>query len=85
MFYVYILKSVKLNQLYIGSTNNLKRRFIEHNKGLVPSTKAKRPLDLIYYEAYKVESEARHRELSLKLRGRARLQLLKRIQKSIEN
>ncbi|HEY4513508.1 MAG TPA: GIY-YIG nuclease family protein [Candidatus Paceibacterota bacterium] len=53
MFYTYILKSQKNGSLYIGSTDNLKRRFIEHNKGLGGVyTKNNRPFILIYYEAY---------------------------------
>ncbi len=84
MFYVYILKSTKDNDLYCGSTNDLKRRFEEHNSGKSLSTKSRRPFDLIYYEAYKDESEARKRESSLKLRGQALVQLKKRIIKSMK-
>ena len=47
MFYIYILKSLKDNNLYIGRTNNLERRFREHNAGLVSSTKSRRPLVLL--------------------------------------
>ncbi|MFH0852223.1 MAG: GIY-YIG nuclease family protein, partial [bacterium] len=39
MFYVYILKSSKDKKLYIGSTNDLKRRFSQHNNGDEQSTK----------------------------------------------
>ena len=53
MFYVYILKSKKDKKCYIGSTNDLKRRFEEHNKGKIFSTKYRRPLILIYYEAFR--------------------------------
>ena len=79
MFYVYLLQSRKDLKFYIGSTNDLKKRFKEHSEGKVFSTRPRRPLDLIYYEAYKTESGARKREKSLKYRGRARAQLLKRI------
>ena len=48
MFYVYLLKSRKDNDLYIGFTNNLKRRVQEHNNGLVASTKLRRPFELIH-------------------------------------
>lgn len=77
MFYVYILKSRKDNDLYIGSTNDLKRRFDEHNSGKVSSTKPRVPFEVVYYEAYKVESDARKREHNLKLRSRAFAQLKK--------
>jgi putative endonuclease len=62
LFYVYILKSQKDGNLYIGSTDNLERRINEHNKGLVFSTSWRIPFELIYYEAYKSESDARYRE-----------------------
>ncbi|MFZ2521883.1 MAG: GIY-YIG nuclease family protein [Minisyncoccia bacterium] len=51
MFYVYILKSEKDNNLYTGYTNDLKRRLIEHNSGKSKSTKSRKPFELIYYEA----------------------------------
>jgi putative endonuclease len=84
MFYTYILKSKKDNDLYTVLTNNLKQRFIKHNKGLVPSTRNRGPLELIYYEAYKSEEDARQREHNLKLRRNAFSQLKRRIKKSIE-
>lgn len=84
MFYAYVLKSKKDFQFYTGSTNDLRRRFKEHNDGEVLSTKTRRPLDLIYYEAYKSEKDARKRESSLKLRSRAYAQLKKRIVNSVE-
>ncbi len=71
MFYVYILKSKKDNNLYIGSTNNLRKRVKEHEKGKVFSTKSRNPLELVYYEAYKSEKDARKREMNLKLRSKA--------------
>lgn len=84
MFYTYVLKSEKDNNLYIGSTTDLKRRFSQHNSGEVKSTKSRRPFRLIYYEAYAAEEDARHREQNLKLGSRALAQLLKRIKKSME-
>jgi len=44
--------------LYIGSTNDLRRRFKEYNDGKVYSTKARRPFEIVYYEAYKIEADA---------------------------
>ena len=84
MFYVYFIKSRKDGELYIGSTNDLKRRLLEHNKGLVRSTKSRTPFDLMYYEAYRLESEARQREQNLKLRANAFNQLKMRISKSLK-
>lgn len=83
MYYVYILKSKKDLKLYFGSTNDLRRRFKEHNDGKVFSTKSRTPFVLIYYEAYKSEKDARKRESNLKLRSRAYTQLKKRIINSL--
>jgi len=83
MFCVYILKSKKDNKFYIGSTNDLNRRINEHNMGLVFSTKTRIPLEIVYYEAYKSEDDARKREHNLKLRSRAFVQLKQRIKQSI--
>jgi len=84
MFYVYILKSKKDHLLYIGSTNDLKRRYGEHNNGQVFSTKNRAPFEIIYYESYKEERDARHRESNLKLRSRALAQLKKRLLYSLK-
>lgn len=80
MFYVYLLGSNKDKELYIGSTNDLRKRVKEHNSGKVSSTKSRGPFKLLYYEAYTVEQEARNREKNLKLRGQARARLFKRIE-----
>ncbi len=67
MFYcVYVLLSKKDKELYIGFTDNLKRRIIEHNKGNNESTKDRLPLELIYTECYQNEKDARKREKYLK-------------------
>ncbi|MDD5749944.1 MAG: GIY-YIG nuclease family protein [Patescibacteria group bacterium] len=62
MFYVYILFSHKDKNLYIGFTANLKIRLRKHQGGEVFSTKPRRPLDLIYYEAHKNKYDALRRE-----------------------
>ena len=66
MYYVYLLISEKDGNFYTGSTADLKRRFKEHNSGLVNSTKNRLPLKLIYYEACLNETDARNRERYLK-------------------
>ena len=75
--------AAKKKWIYIGCTDDLKRRFTEHTTGLVRSTKAHGPFKLIYYEAYASEEDARHREHNLKLRARALRQLTGRIKKSL--
>jgi len=66
MFYVYILESLKDKKLYVGYTNNLRRRFEEHNSGKIDVTKYRRPFKIIYYEAYLNQQDATHREKYLK-------------------
>jgi len=83
MFFVYVIRSKVDRNLYIGSTNDLKRRFKEHNSGRVFSTKLRKPFELIYYEAYRNEKDARRREHNLKLRSRALAQLKKRLENSL--
>lgn len=83
MFYVYILKSEVDKNLYTGSTDDLKRRLLDHNNGRVESTKSRVPFQLRYYEAYANESDARNREKALKKDGRALSQLKQRIHKSL--
>ncbi len=85
MFYVYILKSLKDNKTYIGSTTNLKLRLEQHNAGKVISTKPRLPMKLIYYEAYYSEKDARHREHNLKLKSRTFEQLKKRLEDTLKN
>ncbi|MBN1521747.1 MAG: GIY-YIG nuclease family protein [Candidatus Aureabacteria bacterium] len=65
-YYTYILQSKKNGQFYIGATSNLKKRLEEHTKGLVASTKYKRPLQLIYFEACLSKNDAFRRERYLK-------------------
>ena len=83
MHYMYILKSTKDSDLYIGCTNDLRRRLGEHQRGESFATSPRRPFTLLYYEAYKAKEDAIHREQSLKLRGQARVQLIKRLTESL--
>ena len=66
MYYVYVLHSKKDKKLYTGYSKDLERRFSEHTHGKVASTKDRLPLNLIYYEAYLYEEDAKGRELFLK-------------------
>lgn len=66
MFYTYVLKSKKDDKFYTGYTKDLKLRFEQHEKGLIESTKNRRPLKLIYYEACLSQKDATHREKYLK-------------------
>jgi predicted GIY-YIG superfamily endonuclease len=62
MWYVYILSSKKDGKLYVGSTNDLKRRLKEHHGGLCEATSPHRPLELEAYIAVKKELIARSLE-----------------------
>jgi putative endonuclease len=64
--YVYVLRSAKDGQFYVGLTRDLRARLQAHNKGQVPSTKLRVPLELIYWEGCLNESDAAQREKYLK-------------------
>jgi len=66
MYYTYVLQSKKNNNLYTGYTNDLRKRFKEHNDGKSTYTKYRGPFVLIYYEACLNSDDARSRELYLK-------------------
>lgn len=72
MYCVYLIKNRRENKTYIGYTNNLIRCLKEH--------KDKKP-ELIYYEAYKSEKDARIREAKLKQRG----QTIRRLKEKLKN
>lgn len=67
--YVYLLRSLKNNEIYIGCTNDIRSRIEEHNEGKVFSTKSILPIELIYAEAYCSKDLAYKRERSLKSYG----------------
>ncbi|OGP62606.1 MAG: hypothetical protein A2170_09180 [Deltaproteobacteria bacterium RBG_13_53_10] len=77
-WYVYILKSTKDKDLYIGSTNDIRRRLSEHNSGIVESTKHRMPFELEAFVAVKVKTKAVELEQYFKT-GSGRAVLQKRI------
>lgn len=63
MFYTYVLRSKKNGRFYVGSTDNLKRRFSEHNTGIGGRyTKNNRLFELVFYEAYQTYDLAKKSE-----------------------
>jgi len=73
-YYVYVLRSLSYDFIYIGFTTDLKRRFKEHNNKEELSTKHYAPFELIHYEAYQNKADAHRREEYLKTnRGRTTL------------
>ena len=85
MFYVYLLESTKYKQVYIGSTNDLRRRLREHNDGVEISTRRYKPWRLVSYEACQSEQDAREREKMLKSHGNANKEFKKRARNSFKN
>jgi len=62
MFFAYILKSEKDGRFYYGSTMDLEKRLVKHNKGDVKATKHRRPLIVHYKEEFETRQEAFKRE-----------------------
>ena len=61
MWYVYFLQ-LRNGDIYVGSTNDLKRRFASHQAGQVLSTRAYVPTVLKSYVAVETEEHARELE-----------------------
>jgi putative endonuclease len=80
MHYVYILL-LSGKYLYVGRTDDLKRRINEHLRGKTRSTRGREPR-LIFYEAYAVKQDAIDRELFLKT-GDGRQQVKKQLQHTL--
>jgi putative endonuclease len=84
MFYVYLIKSISSGKIYVGYTHDLRKRLKEHNERKGGKyTKNKGPFELIYYEAYKSEKDAKRREDALKLHKKAYAQLRNIISESL--
>jgi len=83
-FYVYILYSLKDDKLYIGFTNNLKKRLTEHANGKVEATKNRIPLRLIHYEYFINKLDAQSRERFLKS-GYGRRQFKEILKRTLED
>lgn len=70
MHYVYLLQSTEDRRWYTGVTGDLRTRVADHLRGRVRSTRHRRPLRLIYYEACLSEVDAKRRERKRYLRRR---------------
>ena len=78
-FYVYVLRSIDKDFIYVGVTANLKKRFFEHNNKEELSTKHYAPFELIFYEAYRNEKDAKRRERYFKTtKGKTTLRMILR-------
>lgn len=65
-WFVYVLRSLKDFQFYTGSTNDLKRRVLQHQRGENISTAKRLPVELIYFEGHRSKDDAVRREKYLK-------------------
>ena len=76
MNYVYILLCAD-GSLYTGWTNDLKKRVAAHNAGKgAKYTKARRPVTLVYSEAFETKQQAMRREWEIKRLSRQEKLLL---------
>ena len=66
MHYVYVLKSLKDKDMYVGRTTDLNVRLLTHGQGRVESTRNRRPLRFMYCEISNNIKDAVHREKYLK-------------------
>jgi len=69
MYYTYILYSKKLSKYYVGQTQDLEQRLIDHNVGRTKYAKKGIPWDLVYYFELSTRSEAIKLETRIKSRG----------------
>lgn len=79
MNYVYILRCAD-NSLYTGWTNNLDKRVKIHSEGKgAKYTRARLPIELVYFEEYEDKIEAMKREYAIKqLKRKEKLRLIKK-------
>jgi len=75
MYYVYVFKDKVTNELYYGYTSNLEKRIKEHNRD--------KNKEIVYYEAYKIESDAHNRERRIKNYSQALTALKGRLKESL--
>ena len=70
MNYTYIVRCSD-GSLYTGWTNDLEKRIKAHNEGKgAKYTKTRRPVELVYYEAFEKKEEAMSREWAIKQMSR---------------
>ena len=65
-FYVYVLRSLSTGRLYIGSTEDFRRRLTEHQAGIARYTRGRGPWEVVLVEELSTRSEAMRRERGLK-------------------
>ena len=83
MYAVYVLQHTVTKQMYVGKTNDLRRRIAEHNRGAQTATHRKSGTwILVYAEAYRDGRDADLRERKIKQHGSNKRWLFDRIKHS---
>ena len=82
MYYVYVVRD-RYGKIYIGYTSDLKKRLQRHARGYTSYLVNKRPIKLVYYEAYLSKKDAKARGKSLKNYGSVLSGLKQRLQDSL--
>ena len=78
-WYVYVLRSMKDKQFYIGSTSDVQRRLQQHQRGENVSTEKRLPVELLYFEAHRSKEDAIRREKYFKtMKGKVTLRQMLR-------
>jgi putative endonuclease len=62
MFHVYVLRSLRDGDFYIGLTSDLRRRLAQHNAGQTRATRSRRRFELLLSETLPSSQAARSRE-----------------------
>jgi len=84
MWIVYLIQNTETEEIYFGVTQNLKQRLQNHNGGGKKYTTRKQgEWVLIYAEAYRSKEDALAREKRLKIHGSGKVELIKRLNKSL--
>ena len=66
MYYVYIIQSQLDNSFYIGFSENIDARIMEHNVGRTNYTSKKRPWHLVYVEEFENKTDALKKRIIFK-------------------
>jgi len=84
MYVVYLIQNTSTHEKYLGITNDLKKRLKAHNSGGKKyTTRLKGKWVLIYAEAFRSKEDAYNREKKLKNHGSGKIELIKRLEKSL--
>ena len=78
---LYILQSQETGKFYIGSTTDINRRLVDHERGNTRTTRIHTPWFLVYTEMYTTLKEARARERQIK-KWKSHLRVVEMIERS---